>query len=156
MRGKWWSMPIRLFWRLTKTEGEAAIALLRKAVERYPDYAPAHSMLAFALLVSRLLGWTLVAPQVKEAAALATRAAELDDSDPWAHLALGYVAHIMRRTEDAATGIPARHRSQPKFRRCPWLFRVYTDDGGPIRPSDCVFGTGHPHESARSAKCDFQ
>ena len=37
-----------LFWRLTKTEGEAAIAILRKAVERYPDYAPAHSMLAFA------------------------------------------------------------------------------------------------------------
>ena len=38
-------------------------------------------MLAFAILVSRLLGWTLVAPQVKEAEALAVRAAELDDSD---------------------------------------------------------------------------
>ena len=99
-----WDMVIHansLFWRLTKTEGEAAIAILRKAVERYPDYAPAHSMLAFAILVSRLLGWTLVAPQVKEAASLAARAAELDDSDPWAHLALGYAAHMMRRTEDA-------------------------------------------------------
>ena len=59
-----------LFWRLTKTEGEAAIALLKKAVERYPDYAPAHSILAFAMLTSRLLGWTLVAPPVKEAATL--------------------------------------------------------------------------------------
>jgi tetratricopeptide (TPR) repeat protein len=58
-------------------------------------------MLAFAMLVSRLLGWTLIAPQVKEAAMLAARAAELDDSDPWAHLALGYVAHTMRRTDDA-------------------------------------------------------
>ena len=99
-----WDMVIHansLFWRLTKTEGEAAIALLRKAVERYPDYAPAYSMLAFAMLVSRLLGWTLTAPQVKEAASLAARAAELDDSDPWAHLALGYAAHMMRRTEDA-------------------------------------------------------
>jgi adenylate cyclase len=99
-----WEMVIQansLFWRLTKTDGEAAIALLKKAVERYPDYAPAHSMLAFAMLVSRLLGWTLIAPQVKEAATLAARAAELDDSDPWAHLALGYVAHMMRRTEDA-------------------------------------------------------
>ena len=55
-------------------------------------------MLAFAL-VSRLLGWTDIAPQVKEAASLAARAAELDDSDPWAHLALGYAA--MRRTEEA-------------------------------------------------------
>jgi TolB-like protein/Flp pilus assembly protein TadD len=99
-----WDMVIHansLFWRLTKTDGETAIAILRKAVERYPDYAPAHSMLAFAILVSRLLGWTLVAPQVKEAEALAARAAELDDGDPWAHLALGYVAHMRRRTEDA-------------------------------------------------------
>ena len=100
-----WDMVMQansLFWRLTKTEGEAAIAMLKQAVERYPEYAPAHSMLAFAMLVSRLLGWTLIAPQVKEAATLAARAAELDDSDPWAHLALGYVAHTMRRTDDAA------------------------------------------------------
>jgi adenylate cyclase len=90
-----------LFWRVTKAEGEAAIAILRKAVERYPNYGPAHSMLAFSMLVSRLIGWTLVAPQLKEAAALAARASELDGSDPWAHLALGYVAHMERRTEDA-------------------------------------------------------
>jgi adenylate cyclase len=99
-----WEMVVHansLFWRMTKSEGEAAISLLKRAIERYPDYAPAHSMLAFALLVSRLLGWTLVAPPLKEAAALAMRAAELDDSDPWAHLALGYLAHTTRRTEDA-------------------------------------------------------
>jgi adenylate cyclase len=90
-----------LFWRLTKNEGEAAINMLKRAVERYPNYAPAHSMLAFATSVSRLLGWTSIAPQVREAAVLATRAAELDDSDPWAHLALGYLAHTMRRTDDA-------------------------------------------------------
>ncbi len=52
--------------------------------------------------MSRVFGWTLVAPQVKEAAILAARAAELDDSDPWAHLALGYVAYTMRRTDAAA------------------------------------------------------
>jgi TolB-like protein/class 3 adenylate cyclase/Flp pilus assembly protein TadD len=100
-----WDMVMQAnsrFWRLTKTEGEAAIAMLKQAVERYPEYAPAHSMLAFAMMVSRLLGWTLIAPQVKEAATLAARAAELDDSDPWAHLALGYAAHTMRRTDDAA------------------------------------------------------
>jgi hypothetical protein len=83
--------------------------MLKQAVERYPNYAPAHSMLAFAMLVSRLLGWTLIAPQVKEAATLAARAAELDDSDPWAHLALGYVAHTMRRTDDASDKSPRLH-----------------------------------------------
>ena len=77
-----WDMVIRansLFWRGTKAEGEAAITMLRRCVERFPDYAPGHSMLAFALLVSRLHGWTLVAPPVKEAATLAVRAAELDE-----------------------------------------------------------------------------
>ena len=101
-----WDMVMRansLFWRLTKAEGDAAVAILNRAVDRYPDFGPAHSMLAFMLLVSRLLGWRVGErePLLKQAATLATRAAELDDSDPWAHLALGYVAHTMRRTEEA-------------------------------------------------------
>jgi len=57
-----WDMVMQansLFWRLTKDEGEAAIAMLRRAVERYPNYAPAHSMLAFMLLVSGYAAWTL-------------------------------------------------------------------------------------------------
>ena len=90
-----------LFWRLTKAEGETAIATLKQAVECYPDYAPAHSMLAFMMLVSAYVGWASGErqSQVKQAAALATRAAELDDSDPWAYFALGYVAYTMRRTD---------------------------------------------------------
>jgi hypothetical protein len=57
-----WDMVIHansLFWRMTKSEGEAAIAMLKQAVERHPDYAPAHSMLAFLLLVLGYAGWTL-------------------------------------------------------------------------------------------------
>jgi len=99
-----WDMLIHansLFWRLTKSESEAAIALLKRTVERYPDYAPAHSMLAFALLVSRQAGWIVMESEVKQPATLAARAAELDDSDPWAHLALGYVAFTRRRTDEA-------------------------------------------------------
>ena len=99
-----WEMLIQansLFWRLTKAEGQAAVAILRQVVERYPTYAPAHSMLAFMLLVSRQIGWLVIEPQVKEPAALAARAAELDDSDPWAHLALGYVAVTRRNTDEA-------------------------------------------------------
>ncbi|MGC2823004.1 MAG: hypothetical protein WA322_01960 [Pseudolabrys sp.] len=81
-----------LFWRLTKADGEAAIAILRRTIERYPDYGPAHSMLAFMLLLSQLTGWKREEALGKQAASLAERAAERDDSDPWAHLALGYVA----------------------------------------------------------------
>jgi adenylate cyclase len=71
-----WDMVMQansLFWRLTKTDGEAAITMLKQAVEHYPNYAPAHSMLAFAMLVSQLFGWTVLAPPVKEAAILAKR-----------------------------------------------------------------------------------
>ena len=98
-----WEMVVHanfLFWRLTKAEGEAAVAMLERAVERYPDSGPAHSMLAFMLLMSRLLGWRVGErePLLKQATSLASRAVELDDTDPWAHLALGYVAYIRRRT----------------------------------------------------------
>ena len=113
-----WDMVIQansLFWRLTKSEGEAAVAMLKRAVERYPGYAPAHSMLAFALLLSRQAGWIAMEPEVKQPAALAARAAELDDSDPWAHLALGYVALTRRRTDEAIEEIQRALDLNPNF-----------------------------------------
>ena len=115
-----WDMVMRansLFWRLTKDEGEAAIAILRRAVERYPNYAPAHSMLAFMLLISGYAAWTLseLEPQVRQAETLATRAATLDDSDPWAHLALGYVAFTRRRTEEAVQQFQRSIDLNPNF-----------------------------------------
>ena len=115
-----WDMLMRansLFWRLTKDEGEAAIAILRRAVERYPNYAPAHSMLAFMLLISGYAAWTLseLEPQVRQAETLATRAATLDDSDPWAHLALGYVAFTRRHTEEAVQQFQRSIDLNPNF-----------------------------------------
>ena len=115
-----WDMVMQansLFWRLTKDEGEAAIAMLRRAVERYPNYAPAHSMLAFMLLISGYAAWTLseLEPEVRQAETLATRAAALDDSDPWAHLALGYVAFTRRRTEEAVQQFQRSIDLNPNF-----------------------------------------
>ena len=57
-----WDMVIQansLFWRLTKAETEAATNILRQAVERYPNYGPAHSILAFVLMISGYLGWSV-------------------------------------------------------------------------------------------------
>jgi adenylate cyclase len=113
-----WDMVIQansLFWRLTKAETETAIETLRRAVERYPEYAPARSMLAFVLLISSYLGWGLMDPQLKEAATLAGRAAELDDSDPWAHLALGFVAFVRRRTNVATAEFRRALALNPNF-----------------------------------------
>jgi adenylate cyclase len=88
-----------LFWRLNKTDGETAISILRRSIQLYPDYAPAHSMLAFAMLLLGYLGY--IDPQVNDAAALAARAAELDRNDPWAYVALGFVAFTERHTEES-------------------------------------------------------
>jgi adenylate cyclase len=113
-----WDMVIQansLFWRLTKAETETAIETLRRAVQRYPEYAPARSMLAFVLLISGYLGWGLMDPQLKEAATLAGRAAELDDSDPWAHLALGFVAFVRRRTNVATAEFRRALALNPNF-----------------------------------------
>jgi adenylate cyclase len=113
-----WDMVIKansLFWRLTKAETEIAIETLTRAVECYPDYAPAQSTLAFILLISGYLGWRPMGPQLQQAATLAARAAELDDSDPWAHLALGFAAFVRRQTNVAAAEFRRALALNPNF-----------------------------------------
>jgi adenylate cyclase len=102
-----------LFWRLNKTDGEAAISILGRAVKLYPEYAPAHSMLAFAMLLLGYLGY--VEPQVKEASAFAARAAELDRNDPWAYVALGFVSFIERRTDESIAHFQRAINLNPNF-----------------------------------------
>ena len=87
--------------RMTTRESEIAIEMLREAVRQYPDYAPAHSLLAFSLLVSSHVGWRPESVDFQQVAELAHRAAELDDEDSWAHLALGYLVFARRRTGEA-------------------------------------------------------
>ena len=103
------------FWKLNAAESEIAIAILRQAIERHPNYAPAHSMLAFALLVAAHMGWIPAAYDRKVAERLAQRAAELDESDPWAHMALGYLAFAARRTEEAVRRFRAAIDLNPNF-----------------------------------------
>jgi adenylate cyclase len=113
-----WDMVIQansLFWRLTKPETEAAIDVLRQATGRYPNYGPAHSILAFVLLISGYLGWSVPELQLQEATRLANRAAQLDDSDPWAHLALGFVAFVRRQTNVAVAEFQRALELNPNF-----------------------------------------
>jgi tetratricopeptide (TPR) repeat protein len=65
--------------------------------------------------MSGYLGWDIDELQTEKAFRLATRAAELDGTDPWAHLALGYVALTMRRTEEAVEEFQRAIDLNPNF-----------------------------------------
>jgi TolB-like protein/Flp pilus assembly protein TadD len=114
-----WEMVVHansLFWRMTEAEGAAAIDMLDRAIKRYPNYAPAYSMLAFMLLVSSHLQVTPAQGyELKRAPELGARAAELDDSDPWAHLALGYVAFMQRRMTESFAEFQRALQLNPNF-----------------------------------------
>ena len=113
-----WDLVMRAlahYWRMTADESDTAIELLREAVQRYPDYGPAHSMLAFALLFSGHVGWTTQSHDHEYAAGLAHRAAELDDDDPWAHIALGYLAFTRRQTDEAIRAFNRALELNPNF-----------------------------------------
>ncbi len=89
------------FWRFTDVDAKAALDLLEVATTRYPDYAPAHSMQAFVLLLSAHVGWVPLAETRQRAAELAERALSLDEQDAWTHVVLGYL-HTMNRDTVAA------------------------------------------------------
>lgn len=103
------------FWRLTRDEVEAAIAILKDTIRQHPSYAPAHSMLAFFLLFSLYFAAEDIAARIEEAAVHAAKALQLDDSDPWAHLARGYHAFTVRRTEEAVDAIQRALDLNPNF-----------------------------------------
>ncbi len=101
--------------RMTSSDSETAIRTLRSTVKMFPDYGPAHSLLAFSLLVSIYMGWTQSSDNYSYAEELARRAAQLDNEDPWAHLALGYVAFTHRLTDEAVNEYLRAINLNPNF-----------------------------------------
>ncbi len=89
------------FWRLTRTDCDAAVKALRQALGSHPDYAPAHGRFGFCLAFAAHMGWIPAEQGMQESGAHARRAIALDDCDPWGHIALAYWAMMERRTEDS-------------------------------------------------------
>jgi TolB-like protein len=88
-------------WRLTRADYETAIDGLTRAVEAYPDYAPARSRLAFRLLFAAHMGWVDRDAGIRAGREHAIRAVALDDCDSWGQTALGYLAMMERRSEES-------------------------------------------------------
>ena len=99
-----WALVARAltyFWRNSRDDTKAAIGILEQATARYPDYALAHSLLSFSLTFAGHMGWTDQAETLKNSRRHLNVAIKLDDNDPWAHLALGYLAMLERRTAES-------------------------------------------------------
>ncbi len=91
------------FWRMTKDDCKRAMDELKRAVDAYPDYAPARSLLAFCLMFAAHMGWTDRNRDLVLGREHAIRAIALDDRDPWGHIALGYWALMEKRTQESIT-----------------------------------------------------
>ena len=88
-------------WRLNQSDNEAAIEALNRAVEAYPDYAPARSLLGFCLVFSAHNGWIDRDQGLQAAHPHIVRAVALDDCDSWAQIALGYWSMMAWRSGES-------------------------------------------------------
>lgn len=93
----------REHYRLLSKEGNArAEALLKRAIDLDPDYAPAYAYLVFTHLANYVNRWNETADRsLEQAYELAQRAVALDETDPYAHLSLGK-ANMWKRQHDRA------------------------------------------------------
>ncbi|MEH2607914.1 winged helix-turn-helix domain-containing tetratricopeptide repeat protein [Bradyrhizobium sp. AZCC 1693] len=102
-------------WRLNRSDHEAAIEALHRAVDAYPDYAPARSLLGFCLVFSAHNGWIDRDQGLLAARPHIVRAIALDDCDPWAQIALGYWSMMERRTEESIAAFRRAVSLNPSF-----------------------------------------
>jgi TolB-like protein len=88
-------------WRLTREDNRAATDALSRAVESYPDYARARSLLGFCLVFAAHNGWIDRDQGLLAGRQHVDRAVVLDDCDPWGQIAFGYLSMMERRTEES-------------------------------------------------------
>ncbi len=88
-------------WRLNREDNRAATDALSRAVESYPDYARARSLLGFCLVFAAHNGWIDRDQGLVAGRHHIVRAIVLDDCDPWGQIALGYLSMMERRAEES-------------------------------------------------------
>ena len=143
------------FWRMTGPDVAAAIELLRDTVAHHPDYGPAHSMLAFCQVLTGHFGWLPSYEVPKSAVESARRAVELDDNDPWAYLALGYVACVARQTDEAAAHYRRAVELNPNFAAAYGFWGFTLGVRWPFGGSKRAYRAGNADEPTRSAELDL-
>ncbi len=114
-----WDLAMRAMrhlWNMTGPDNLRAQELLRAAIDRDPDYAPAYGPLGFSLIWHAWMGWGEDPVRlIPEAEAIGQRAIALDELDPWAHLVMACVYGYKRRHEDAVDELRKTLDLNPNF-----------------------------------------
>jgi len=105
----------------TRADVTAARELLRKATALDPYYAQAHSLLSFAIMLGVHMGWESPEGALALASDAAHKALFLDSSDPWAHVALGYVLAWSGQPDDAIVECETAIALNPNFAIAHWM-----------------------------------
>jgi TolB-like protein len=100
-------------WRLNHEDNRAAIDALQRAVDSYPDYEPARSLLGFCLLFAAHNGWIDRSEGLKTGRDHTLRAIELDHRTTWGQIALGYLRMMERRTAESIAAFETAVRLGP-------------------------------------------
>ena len=140
-------------WRLTRADYETAIGVLERAVEAYPDYAPARSLLAFLPGVcgaygldrsrSRDCSPAASTPFAPSRSTIAIRGGR-SRSAIW--------AMMERRTEESIAAFRPRGRTQSEFRDGPWRSRPRPGVCGTGSRGDRAGGRRHQAQPAGSGR----
>ena len=102
-------------WTWAAHDTEMGLTLLKRAAEIDPNYARASSLLAWGYAARAHLGRADPEPELKTALVMARRAIEQDWEDPWAHLAMGYVHMVSRRSQPAIAELSEAIELNPNF-----------------------------------------
>jgi TolB-like protein len=100
-------------WRLNREDSRAAIDALQRAVDSYPNYEPARSLLGFCLLFAAHNGWVDRNEGMDAGHAHALRAVELDHWTIWGQIALGYLRMMERRTGESIAAFETAVKLNP-------------------------------------------
>jgi TolB-like protein len=113
-----WGYVIRAMphiWTWAEKDSEMALTFLRRAIEIEPDYARAHSLLAWTYATGAHMGWMSYADVIGLALKSARQSVDRDGEDPWAHLALGYVHMLTRQFKPAIEQLEETLVLNPNF-----------------------------------------
>lgn len=116
-----WELYHRAIWhfyRYTKPDVVESRTLLRRTIERDPNFAPGHAALAYLGYMEIIFGFSdAVSDTLKEALGEGKIAVSLDDQDAFGHTALGRVYTMMGEHERAIDHLELAVELNPNFAR---------------------------------------